>query len=1250
MPSTFQNFDDAGSTFAAGQHPGGVGGPPATLPGGPTDNFIRLATTTATPDHNAISFARTDVGAFGLVVVDFDFHITPAGLLSRADGIGFVFLNTALHGTSGIINPANVAEEPDFPGSLGVGFDIHDAGASEINNNHISIHFNGAKINETDVSPVLDLASGRVASSAFDHARIIINASAGKVSVILTPAGGNPYTVIDQLSVPGLAPYEGRAQFGARSGGEAADFDLDNIVVQYLNPTQSVLSFRSVKTSVNENDSSVLVTVDRVGNSQGQVTVDYATSNGTAMAGSDFSTTTGTLTFASGVTKQSFQVPILNDATHEGAAGVEEFSVALTNATGGAAVGGPQKQIITIVDDERGREVGHWSDIMDGPSVVAVHLHLLPTGQVMYWDRTGNPRLWSPVTNTVSTPALPQPFYDTFCSGHAFLPNGALFVTGGHADPAGGAGADGVGLKNASIYNPFSNSWTVLPDMDTGRWYPTNTVLANGDVLVTSGSVDVAYTENRLPEVWQTQAGTWRKLTDADVDGKPGDPLKPPYPASVDLYPRMFLDPTDPDGTRVYRVGPDKNTWSLETTGLGTWKDESDSNFGNRTYGSAVQLSPGQYLTIGGSNLPTSPVPTNTGEIINLNDTTPTWKTIATAYPGATTPSMAFNRRHLNSTMLPDGTVLVTGGSTGGGFDDNGPVFAAEMWNPDTGNWTTWASTQIRRHYHGSALLLPDGRVLSMGGGDGGAVQDQTSFEIFSPPYLFGGPRPRITEAPAASNYGQSFVVKTPDGANIREAALVRLGSVTHAFDQNQAFITLAPPTLASGGINLTAPAGPTLAPPGHYMLFLLDNNGIPSEAKIIQLGTSVTINRAIGQADPTNGPAIDFNVVFDAPVTGFTATDVDLSGSTVGGTLVVEVSGSGTTYTVTVTGMSGVGKVVARVKDGAATDGFGIGTYASTSTDNSVTFDHPRLVIGPGPGMEPRVKVRDMVTQTEITSFLAYDASFMGGVQVALGDLTGDGVPEIVTAPSQNSIPLVRVFDGQTFTKIKEFNAYATTFTGGLNIGIADVNGDYRPDIITAPGVTGGPHVKVFDGTKVSTGADSELLFQFFAYAPTFTGGVNMAVGDIDNDGKADMVTGAGPTGGPHVKVFSGQDSHLIYDFFAFEGSFTGGTVVKTGDFNDDNRIDIIASRGPGGQPQVRVFNGINSSLLLEFLAYDMGFSGGVRIAAIEMIGDRVTNIVTAPGPSGGPHVKVFRARDAVLISEFFAFDPSFTGGIYVG
>ena len=351
--------------------------------------------------------------------------------------------------------------------------------------------------------------------------------------------------------------------------------------------------------------------------------------------------------------------------------------------------------------------VGAWSTVNALP-FFPVHSHALPTGKVMIWPGdegiSGNdPRSWDPANQSVSP--LTKAGYDLFCAGHAFLADGRLFVAGGHIE-------NGVGLANASIYDPFANVWTHLPAMNAGRWYPTVTVLANGDVLVVSGSIDNTFAVNTVPQVFQFGSGTWRNLTELGQD----------------LYPQMYLAPNG----KVFNPAPSQDTRYLDTAGSGTWSFVARRAGPHRDYGSGVMYAPGKIVVMGGGD-----PPTNTAEVIDLNQPSPTWRAVG---------SMAFARRQLNATLLPDGNVLVTGGTSSSGFNNpTGAVHAAELWNPTTEQWTTLASSSgFPRVYHSTALLLPDGRVLSMGGN--GFPQT----EIYSPPYLFKGTRPTITSAPTS--------------------------------------------------------------------------------------------------------------------------------------------------------------------------------------------------------------------------------------------------------------------------------------------------------------------------------------------------------------------------------------------------------------------------------------------------------------------------------------------------------------------
>ncbi len=274
-----------------------------------------------------------------------------------------------------------------------------------------------------------------------------------------------------------------------------------------------------------------------------------------------------------------------------------------------------------------------------------------------------------------------------------------------------------------------------------------------------------------------------------------------------------------------------------------------------------------------------------------------------------------------------------------------------------------------------------------------------------------------------------------------------------------------------------------------------------------------------------------------------------------------------------------------------------------------------------------------------------------------------------IVVGSESGAPPVVQVFEPDATETFSLF-PYLPTFAGGVRVASGDVNGDGTPDIITAAGPGGGPHVKVFDGTNGAT------LHSFFAYDPQFTGGVFVGTGDVTGDGIADVITGAGPGGGPHVKVFSGSTGDEILSFFAFSPQFAGGVRVAAGDVNGDAQDDIIVGAGPGGGPHVRVFDGHTANqlpptgvipadqILSDFFAFDQGFLGGVFVAAADLNGDRLDDIVVGADQAGsndGGHVKVIDSAllpnldaaiqipDPRLLAHFFAYDPGFAGGVRV-
>jgi galactose oxidase len=278
---------------------------------------------------------------------------------------------------------------------------------------------------------------------------------------------------------------------------------------------------------------------------------------------------------------------------------------------------------------------------------------------------------------------------------------------------------------------------------------------------------------------------------------------------------------------------------------LGSWSAGPMHRYRfNRDYGTAAMYDTGKILYVGGGGDlnwstpdPKASTPTAIAEKIDLNQSGAGWEDAGT---------MSAPRRHLNSTILPDGEVLITGGTRGGGFVDINPadaVRAAEIWNPKTNQWTPpLASNSRMRVYHSVSLLLPNGTVLHGASGDAmagnQAVPPERNHEIFSPPYMFKfsrDNRPTVSAAPAQVTYGQVFSVTTPNAAQITDVRWIRLGSVTHAFDAGQRANTLVFSQTATG-VDVTAPANSNLAPPGYYQLFILNRNGVPSVGKVIKI------------------------------------------------------------------------------------------------------------------------------------------------------------------------------------------------------------------------------------------------------------------------------------------------------------------------------------------------------------------------------------------------------------------------------
>lgn len=308
-------------------------------------------------------------------------------------------------------------------------------------------------------------------------------------------------------------------------------------------------------------------------------------------------------------------------------------------------------------------------------------------------------------------------------------------------------------------------------------------------------------------------------------------------------------------------------------------------------------------------------------------------------------------------------------------------------------------------------------------------------------------------------------------------------------------------------------------------------------------------------------------------------------------------------------------------------------------------------VVTGAGAGGGPHVRQWDH-DGTEINGMFAYAPAFGGGVRVAVDDLTGDGWGDIVTGAGPGGGSHVRAFNGTNLEELApSFYAYASGFSGGVYVATGLCEG---PFLVTGAGPGGGPHVRVWrlgldDGGWTPTGG-------FFAYADGFAGGVRVATGDVDDDGCDEIITGAGPGGGAHVRVFNNtaaaDDFSPLGGFFAYN-NFSGGVFVAGGEVTCDGRSDIITGPGAGMEPLVRVFPG---SAALDFpadgsfLAYAAGFTGGVTVAAQHLRSTCAEHIITGAGPGGGPHVRTFSGIPlGVPDAGWFAYDGGFGGGVFV-
>lgn len=447
---------------------------------------------------------------------------------------------------------------------------------------------------------------------------------------------------------------------------------------------------------------------------------------------------------------------------------------------------------------------GVWSRSVDPMPLVMVHMTMLRDGRILTWDRedtiTGTMQYYLMDQRSGARTSIPGP--SVFCAGHMLLQDGRVLLAGGHKR------YDYYGIKDTYIYDPTSETWSQSGDMTQERWYPTFIELDDGRIVTLGGSIDGVGPIPRLyadlPEVFSLSTNTWTPLNAAT--------------RGVGLYPRTFLMPT---GNRIFTISEMflENTvrsaiLNVDTQSWTTVSDHLPSTHG--AYPSAAMYRPGKVIYTAARDT----------YIIDLNQPSPAW---------LKTASMAYSRYDHNLVILPDGNVLAVGGSSNGSDDTGTGILAAEMWNPNTQTWNPLASMAHERMYHSVAFLLPDGSVYVAGGGRAPSKKDYLTGQRYYPPYFFKTPRPIISNL--GYGRGNTLAVTTPNASAISSVVLIGLPSVTHAMNISQSYTTLSF-TREAGYVIAQVPStsNNNYLQPGTYMLFIVDNMGIPSTSRFVQI------------------------------------------------------------------------------------------------------------------------------------------------------------------------------------------------------------------------------------------------------------------------------------------------------------------------------------------------------------------------------------------------------------------------------
>jgi len=459
--------------------------------------------------------------------------------------------------------------------------------------------------------------------------------------------------------------------------------------------------------------------------------------------------------------------------------------------------------------------LGLWS-APQSLGMMGIHAALLNTGNVLFWGypigRAGGPspaRIWNPTTNAITDVTLPFPT-DIFCGGQSFLANGRLLVDGGLND--GQYPAD-AGIPNTTFFNPATSTWTVGPVMANARWYPSTVRLPNGNILALAGTDAAGTNVVRAMEQYNPSTNAWTLL-----------PKAAQMPHNPDDYPLMTVQANG----NVFYAAPRQDSWMYNPTAE-TWTFIANMNTYPRAHANSVILPKSQKVMVTGGAEAIGDgggTPTATAEVIDFSQTTPVWNYVA---------PMNIPRYNMNFIYLADGTLISMGGNQAS--DYTSPVEVPEIYDPVANTWTEMLPQVGSRGYHSTAALLPDGRIISAGSDSGKSLEN--SYEIYSPPYLFKGARPTITAAPASLGYKAQFTITTPDAATITRVAMIPPTATTHANHMDDDRYIDLQFKIGSGQITALSPSSTNVAPPGYYMLVIVNSNGVPSVMPFVQMKAS---------------------------------------------------------------------------------------------------------------------------------------------------------------------------------------------------------------------------------------------------------------------------------------------------------------------------------------------------------------------------------------------------------------------------